>query len=162
AGARHRQEVEPAGEAVKRDAWALSPTEAIHPKADAVRTPAEVVAALHREDLRAVRAVGRARRQIIAFAEALARCIRSGGRLVCVGAGTSGRLGALDAAEWPPTFGTRPGLAQAIIAGGPKALRRAVEEIEARPRAGAKAIATARRGDLVCGITASGTTPFVL
>ncbi|MBK7864813.1 MAG: N-acetylmuramic acid 6-phosphate etherase [Archangiaceae bacterium] len=107
--------------------------------------------------------MAQASEQIAALADVLAETLLLGGRLFYVGAGTSGRLGALDAAEWPPTFGTPPRWAKALIAGGPKALRRAVEEVEANPRAGAKAVrAAVREGDLVIGITASGTTPFVL
>jgi N-acetylmuramic acid 6-phosphate etherase len=117
---------------------------------------------MHREDLAAVRAVGRALNRISALADDVAARLGRGGRLFYVGAGTSGRLGALDAAEWPPTFGTPPSLAQAVIAGGPRALRRAVEEVEANPKAGARAMRKIRARDIVIGITASGTTPFVL
>jgi N-acetylmuramic acid 6-phosphate etherase len=106
-----------------------------------------------------------------AAAEALARAIelvaeslRKGGRLFYVGAGTSGRLGALDASEIPPTFGASPELVQGIIAGGVTALHRSVEGAEDEGSNGALAID--RRGiknvDVVIGITASGRTPFVL
>jgi N-acetylmuramic acid 6-phosphate etherase len=83
---------------------------------------------------------------------------------VYVGAGTSGRLGALDAAECPPTFGVAPGRVVALVAGGARALRRAVEGAEDDRPAGARAVAAARVGanDLVVGISASGATPFVL
>jgi N-acetylmuramic acid 6-phosphate etherase len=138
------------------------PTEALHPLADRLQGTASVVRAMHREDLAAVRAVGRALPRIAALADDVAARLGFGGRLFYVGAGTSGRLGALDAAEWPPTFGTPPALAQAILAGGPRALRRAVEEVESDPRAGARAMKKVGARDIVIGITASGTTPFVL
>lgn len=144
--------------------YAELPTEAVHRDADRLdaATTRHIVRALNREDALAVRAVGAAGAEIAALADALVMTIRSGGRLYYVGAGTSGRLGALDAAEWPPTFGTEPSLATAIIAGGPKALRSAIEEIEAKAEAGARAVARVGVRDLVIGITASGTTPFVL
>jgi N-acetylmuramic acid 6-phosphate etherase len=139
------------------------PTEAVHARADRLDAlpTRELVRALNREDAVAVRAVGEAGADIAALADALAGVIRGGGRLYYVGAGTSGRLGALDAAEWPPTFGTPRSLAVAVIAGGPRALQRAIEEIEAQPKAGARALREVTGRDLVIGITASGTTPFV-
>jgi N-acetylmuramic acid 6-phosphate etherase len=89
--------------------------------------------------------------------------LSGGGRLFYVGAGTSGRLGVLDAAECPPTFGTDPGLVRGIIAGGPEALVRAAEGAEDDEDAGRRAITDAGVGrlDFVLGIAASGTTPFV-
>jgi len=90
--------------------------------------------------------------------------IRAGGRLIYIGAGTSGRLGVLDASECPPTFNTPPELVVGLIAGGDHALRHAVEHVEDQPGAGADALRqiglTAR--DTVVGIAASGRTPFVL
>ncbi len=144
--------------------YARLPTEAVHAEAERLdgATTRHIVRAMNKEDLRAVRAVGEAGDDIAALADALVTTIRAGGRLYYVGAGTSGRLGALDAAEWPPTFGTEPSLAQAVIAGGPKALQGAVEEIEAKPAAGAAAVRKVTKKDLVIGITASGTTPFVM
>jgi N-acetylmuramic acid 6-phosphate etherase len=138
------------------------PTEAVHPRARSLDDVARLVAQMNREDLVAVRAVGKARRQIIALAEVLAETLQRGGRLFYVGAGTSGRLGALDAAEWPPTFGTPRSWAQAIIAGGPRALQQSIEEVEADEGAGRRAMKKISEGDLVCGISASGATPFVL
>jgi N-acetylmuramic acid 6-phosphate etherase len=87
-----------------------------------------------------------------------------GGRLFYVGAGTSGRLGVLDASEIPPTFGASPELVQGIIAGGARALHSAVEGAEDQSEAGALALIErgVRAGDVVCGLTASGRTPFVL
>src|SRR5438034_17921 len=96
--------------------------------------------------------------------ELVAESLRKGGRLFYIGAGSSGRLGVLDASEIPPTFGASPELVQGIIAGGASALQRSVEGAEDEPGAGALAID--ERGvtgaDIVCGISASGRTPFVL
>ena len=96
--------------------------------------------------------------------EMAAKALRKGGRLFYVGAGTSGRLGVLDASEIPPTFGASPELVQGIMAGGVSALHRSVEGAEDEPGGGA--LAVDERGvtgaDLVCGISASGRTPFVL
>src|SRR5205823_13216708 len=96
--------------------------------------------------------------------EIVAESLRNGGRLFYVGAGTSGRLGVLDASEIPPTFGAPPEMVQGIIAGGVNALHRSVEGAE--DERGGGALAIDERGvtgaDIVCGITASGRTPFVL
>lgn len=101
------------------------------------------------------------------LAEAIDRtsaALSKGGRLFYVGAGTSGRLGVLDASEIPPTFGASPELIQGIMAGGAPALQRAIEGAEDQPASGA--LAVRQRGvqaaDVVCGLTASGRTPFVL
>jgi N-acetylmuramic acid 6-phosphate etherase len=96
--------------------------------------------------------------------DAIVEAIRSGGRLFYIGAGTSGRLGVLDAAECPPTFGTDPTLVRAIIAGGNEALIRAVEGAEDNEELGRAAIAdnNITGKDVVVGITASGSTPYVL
>jgi N-acetylmuramic acid 6-phosphate etherase len=96
--------------------------------------------------------------------DAIAQALQSGGRLFYVGAGTSGRLAALDAAELPPTFGTPPRLVQAVIAGGLRALTQAVEGAEDNRARGARDLAARRlcAGDVVVGITASGSTPYVL
>ncbi len=88
---------------------------------------------------------------------------RRGRRLFYIGAGTSGRLGVLDASECPPTFGTDPGMVVGLIAGGDRALRTPIEGAEDDPAAGAAALDahTVQAGDVVVGIAASGTTPFV-
>lgn len=95
--------------------------------------------------------------------EAIARAFCRGGRLFYIGAGTSGRLGVLDASECPPTFRSAPEMVQGIIAGGEKALRKSVEGAEDDVGAGAKEISSRRVNsrDVVIGIAASGTTPFV-
>jgi N-acetylmuramic acid 6-phosphate etherase len=92
------------------------------------------------------------------------RAYQAGGRLIYVGAGSSGRLGVLDASECPPTFGVSPEVVQGVIAGGDEALRQAVEGAEDDPAMGAAEIQKlgVRSKDVVCGIAASGTTPFVL
>ncbi|MCB9518343.1 MAG: N-acetylmuramic acid 6-phosphate etherase [Gemmatimonadales bacterium] len=108
-------------------------------------------------------AVAAARTELIAAIEAVEAAFRAGGRLIYVGAGTSGRLGVLDASECPPTFGTDPAMVRGLIAGGPAALTSAVEGAEDDPaQGGADLLAlvpTAR--DAVVGIAASGSTPYV-
>ena len=96
--------------------------------------------------------------------EIITASLNAGGRLFYVGAGTSGRLGVLDASEIPPTFGTDPELVQGIIAGGAPALMKAAEGAEDSPESGATALLGrgVKAGDVVCGIAASGRTPFVL
>ncbi len=109
------------------------------------------------------RALAAAREQLVAAVDIASSALQNGGRLFYVGAGTSGRLGVLDASEIPPTFGVDRQLVQGIIAGGATALHSAVEGAEDQAEAGALAIS--ERGvaasDVVCGITASGRTPFV-
>jgi N-acetylmuramic acid 6-phosphate etherase len=102
--------------------------------------------------------------QIATAIEAIVDRLRAGGRLLYVGSGTSGRLGVLDAAECPPTFGTDPELVQGIIAGGPSALVRSVEGAEDDLPAGEKAIVDAQvdEHDVVVGISASGRTPYAI
>ncbi len=126
-------------------------------------TPSEIVDLLAAEDATVPAAVAAERQAIataITFAEA---AFRAGGRLLYVGAGTSGRLGVLDAAECPPTFGTDPAMVRGFIAGGLPALTRAQEGAEDRPGDGAADLAAvgAGAGDFVVGIAASGTTPYV-
>src|SRR5712664_1250585 len=125
-------------------------------------TPREIAALMNREDRRAVLAVGRAQPQIAAAVDMIVAALRDGGRLFFVGAGTSGRLGVLEAAECPPTFGTPRRLVQAIIAGGHAAVFRSREGAEDDARAAARAVGTrVRPGDVVVGVSASGVTPFV-
>src|SRR2546422_10870798 len=101
---------------------------------------------------RAVLAVARVRRQIAAAVDAIVAALAAGGRLFFVGAGTSGRLGVLEAAECPPTFGTPPSLVQAIMAGGRSSVFRSREGAEDDARAGARAVRRGvRRGDVVVG-----------
>ncbi len=108
-------------------------------------------------------AISAAKAQIVAAIEMIVGAMRRGGRLIYVGAGTSGRLGVLDAAECPPTFLSDPELVQAIIAGGDAALKRSIEHAEDDAAAGAAAIDERKVGkhDVVFGIATGGTTPFV-
>ncbi|AFY72763.1 N-acetylmuramic acid 6-phosphate etherase [Synechococcus sp. PCC 7502] len=124
---------------------------------------AELVELFNQEDTYAVAAVGKENEHIAQAIALITQAIQSGGRLFYVGAGTSGRLGVLDAAECPPTFCTDPDLIQGIIAGGLPALVRSSEALEDREQDGAEAIAQAKvtKNDVVFGITAGGTTPYV-
>lgn len=118
---------------------------------------------MNAEDRTVADAVATQRAAVARAIELAEAAFRAGGRLFYVGAGTSGRLGVLDASECPPTFGSAPEMVQGIIAGGPAALTRAQEGAEDRPD-GARADLTAagvRAGDFVLGIAASGTTPYV-
>ena len=102
--------------------------------------------------------------RIAAAAEAIAAGLAAGGSLVYIGAGTSGRLAVLDAAECPPTFGVRPNLVRAVMAGGEPALTRSLEGVEDDPVAGARDLEASgfRTQDVLVGISASGRTPYVL
>jgi len=126
-------------------------------------SPLEIVDLINREDRRVAEAVAEEREAVARAVELAVEAFRSGGRLVYVGAGTSGRLGVLDAAEMPPTFGTDPEMVQGIIAGGYGALVRSREGAEDRPEDGARAVEEREVGgdDFVLGIATSGTTPYV-
>src|SRR5262249_23318863 len=102
-----------------------------------------------------------ARRAIVAAAEVFAETFRSGRTCYLFGAGTSGRLAVIEAAELPPTFGTDPGRVQAVIAGGSAAVFRAKEGAEDRYDEGRRAADRCRGGDLAIGVSASSVTPFV-
>lgn len=119
---------------------------------------------MNREDRKVAMFVGREIPTIARAVDAIVDAIRNGGRLIYVGAGTSGRLGVLDAAECPPTFGISPNLVQGVIAGGKRALTTAVEGAEDSPAAGAQDLRAKdlSRRDVVVGVSASGTTPYVL
>jgi N-acetylmuramic acid 6-phosphate etherase len=123
----------------------------------------ELVDLFNSEDQKAVAAVAAAKTQLASAIDCTAERLRQGGRLFYIGAGTSGRLGVLDAAECPPTFCTPPELVQGIIAGGAGALIRSSEDLEDRAEDGEAAIAQRHitQLDVVVGITAGGTTPFV-
>jgi len=126
-------------------------------------SPLEIVDLINREDRSVAEAVAGEREALARALELVVETFRDGGRLFYVGAGTSGRLGVLDAAEMPPTFGTDPGLVQGIIAGGYDALVRAREGAEDNPEDGARDLTArgVRAGDFVLGIATSGTTPYV-
>ncbi len=123
----------------------------------------EIVELFNQEDAKAVAAVGQEKEAIAVAITTIAEAINHGGRLFYVGAGTSGRLGVLDAAECPPTFCSDPELIQGILAGGLSAMVRSSEALEDREDDGADAIAERNicDRDVVFGITAGGTTPYV-
>lgn len=119
---------------------------------------------IHAEDRRAFEAVGEVLEPLAEAVDRVVAALAAGGRLIYVGAGTSGRLGVLDAAEIPPTFGTDPERVQGVIAGGPGAMLAAREGAEDDPAAGAREMAERNVGgsDMVVGIAAGATTPFVV
>jgi len=140
-------------------------TERRNPRSDAIDTASalEIVDLIGAEDATVPAAVAAARADIARAIDLIEAAFRAGGRLVYVGAGTSGRLGVLDAAECPPTFGTAPEMVVGIIAGGLPALVRSIEGAEDDVNAGLGEMDARRVGsnDVVVGIAASGTTPFV-
>ena len=127
-------------------------------------TAVEIVRLMNREDRKVAAAVGREIPAIARAVDAILSGIRKGGRLIYVGAGSSGRMGVLDAAACPPTFGTSPKQVQALIAGGRRAITRAVEGAEDSAKNGERDLQAKKvaRNDVVVGIAASGTTPYVL
>jgi N-acetylmuramic acid 6-phosphate etherase len=140
-------------------------TEQINPKScDLDRlTPLEFVDLVNQEDARTLAAIAQARVSLAQAIEAIALSLSQGGRLFYIGAGTSGRLGVLDAAECPPTFCTPPHLVQGILAGGAAALLKSSENLEDNREDGAAEMAEREITslDAVVGITAGGTTPYV-
>lgn len=125
----------------------------------------QVVAMLHAEDEKVTDAVGSQLNEIAKAIDVVTKVLRRGGSLIYVGAGTSGRLGILDASEMPPTYGVPPEMVRGIIAGGPNAVFKSVEHAEDSNEQGAEALdAEVQRDEMavVCGISASGRTPFVL
>ena len=125
-----------------------------------LKSAVEIVRLINREDARVAAAVGRETARIAKGAEAIAQALARGGRLMFVGAGTSGRLGVLEAAECPPTFNTKRGEIQAVMAGGRSSVFASREGAEDDARAGAQAVSSLRAGDVVVGIAASGVTAF--
>ena len=123
----------------------------------------EIVDLINAEDRMVAAAVGEERQQIARAIDLVVECLRRGGRLIYVGAGTSGRLGVLDASEIPPTYRTDPELVQGVIAGGFEALQRAQEGAEDNSQDGAAAMddKAVSANDFVLGIATSGTTPYV-
>ena len=140
-------------------------TEQRNPRSTAIDqlSALEIVDLINAEDGSVAAAVGEQREQIARAIDLVVDSLGRGGRLVYVGAGTSGRLGVLDASEMPPTYGTDPELVQGVIAGGYEALLRAQEGAEDRPEDGAAAMDERHVGanDFVLGIASSGTTPYV-
>ena len=123
----------------------------------------DALALMNAQDAKAVESVAAERANVARAVELVAEALRGGGRLIYFGAGTSGRLGVLDASECPPTFRTDPEQVQGVIAGGEAAMFRAQEGAEDRAEDGAAAVDAKRVGprDVVMGIAAGGTTPFV-
>jgi N-acetylmuramic acid 6-phosphate etherase len=124
----------------------------------------EIATIINAQDATVAGAIAKALPNIALAIDAIADALRSGGRLIYVGAGTSGRIAALDAAECPPTFGTDPKMVQFVIAGGENALGRAVEANEDSRELGVRDIRKLRPGkkDVVVGIAASGRTPYTV
>jgi N-acetylmuramic acid 6-phosphate etherase len=145
--------------------WQSLPTEAINPVTLAIdKTPVrDIIEMIVNEDRKVISAVLREKERIAHGIEIVVHALKKGGRIIFVGAGTSGRLGVVEAAEMPPTFGTAPALVQAIMAGGQAAVFRAKEGVEDNYEEGARSIARLRLGrkDVVIGVSASGMTPFV-
>jgi N-acetylmuramic acid 6-phosphate etherase len=143
--------------------WAGLLTESRNPRSARLDTlsTARVVALMLDEDRRALVAAARQRGPIARAATLAAEAIGGGGRIVFLGAGTSGRLGVLEAAECPPTFGVAPDVVRGIMAGGEDAVFRAVEGAEDRDDEGRAEAERLRTGDLLVGISASSVTPFV-
>jgi N-acetylmuramic acid 6-phosphate etherase len=167
-GFRVQGSADTASEAVPRDSATLASalTEQRNPRTmrlDRLGVP-QLVETMLVEDARVVPAIRQRKREIERAVELIVNAFRRGGRLFYIGAGTSGRLGVLDASECPPTFSIDPEMVQGIIAGGAVALQRSVEAAEDDATAGAEALKFrgVRRGDVVAGIAASGRTPFVL
>jgi N-acetylmuramic acid 6-phosphate etherase len=141
-------------------------TESRNPRSESIDTLSsiEIVRLMSSEDGKVVEAVDAETQAIAQAIDWAADSFRHGGRLIYVGAGTSGRLGVLDASECPPTFRTPPGMVVGLIAGGSVALTRAVEGAEDNPQQGADDISSleVQATDLVVGIATSGRTPYVL
>src|SRR6267378_4043200 len=149
-----------------RSKWQSLPTEQINPATLAIDklSPADIVEGMLNEDRKMLAAVQREKDRIAVGVEIITQALRRGGRIIFVGAGTSGRLGVLESAEMPPTFGTSPDLVLAIMAGGKNAVLRAKEGVEDNYEEGARSINRLRptRQDVVIGVSASGITQFVL
>ena len=145
--------------------WQSLPTEAINPVSLAVDKASvpEIVDMVVNEDRKVIAAVHKERERIAHGVEIITQALRKGGRIIFIGAGTSGRLGVVEASEMPPTFGTSPTIVQAIMAGGQEAVFRAKEGVEDNYEEGARSIARLRlnKKDVVVGVSASGMTPFV-
>ena len=148
-----------------RSKWESLPTEAINPATLAIdKLPAaDIVELMMAEDRKVVAAVQREKERIALGAEMIADSLKRGGRVMFVGAGTSGRLGVLESAEMPPTFGTDQSLVQAVMAGGRGATFKAREGVEDNYEEGARAVSRLRptKKDVVVGVSASGMTQFV-
>jgi N-acetylmuramic acid 6-phosphate etherase len=145
--------------------WQSLPTEQINPASLAIdKTPVlDIIDMVVNEDRKVIAAVQKERERIAHGIEIIAQALRKGGRIILIGAGTSGRLGVVEAAEMPPTFGTDPRVVQAIMAGGQAAVFQAKEGVEDNYEEGGRSIGRLRltNRDVVVGVSASGITPFV-
>jgi N-acetylmuramic acid 6-phosphate etherase len=148
-----------------RSKWQSLPTEAINPATLAIdkQSAADIVEEMMAEDRKMLSAVHREKDRIAVGIDIVTQALKKGGRIVFVGAGTSGRLGIVESAEMPPTFGTRPDLVQAIMAGGKNAILRPKEGVEDNYEEGMRAVNRLRpsKHDVVIGVSASGMTQFV-
>jgi len=148
-----------------RSKWQSLPTEQINPATLGIDklSPADIVEGMLNEDRKMLAAVQREKDRIAVGVEIITQALRKNGRIVFVGAGTSGRLGVLESAEMPPTFGTNPDLVQAIMAGGKNAVYKAREGVEDNYEEGSRSINRLRptKRDVVIGVSASGMTQFV-
>jgi N-acetylmuramic acid 6-phosphate etherase len=148
-----------------RSKWQSLPTEQINPATLAIDklSSADIVEGMLSEDRKMIAAVQHEKDRIAVGVEIITQALRKRGRIVFVGAGTSGRLGVLESAEMPPTFGTDPELVQAIMAGGQDAVYKAREGVEDNYEEGARAVNRLRptKRDVVIGVSASGMTQFV-
>jgi N-acetylmuramic acid 6-phosphate etherase len=149
-----------------RSKWQSLPTEAINPATLAIdkQSAADIVEEMMTEDRKMLAAVQREKDRIVVGIDIITAALKKGGRVIFVGAGTSGRLGVLEAAEMPPTFGTKPELVQAIMAGGKGAIVKPKEGVEDHYEEGSRAVNRLRpsKSDVVIGVSASGMTQFVL
>ena len=145
--------------------WQSLPTEQINPASLAIdKTPVrDIIDMVVNEDRKVVAAVHKEKEKIAHGVEIITGALRRGGRVIFVGAGTSGRLGVVEAAEMPPTFSTPPRLVQGIMAGGQSAVFEAKEGVEDNYEEGGRSIARLRLSnrDVLVGVSASGITPFV-
>lgn len=146
----------------RANSWELLPTEGRHPESGELdRLPsARIVELLVEEERRGLERVLALSAEIARVADGIAETLAAGGDVVFAGAGTSGRLGVLEAAEIPPTFGTAPARIRAVMAGGEDAVFRAVEGAEDREEDGRAAVADLAPGDLLVAISASSVTPY--
>jgi len=148
-----------------RSKWQSLPTEQINPATLAIDklSAADIVDGMLAEDRKMLAAVQREKDRIAVAVDIITGALRKSGRIIFVGAGTSGRLGVLESAEMPPTFGTSPELVQAIMAGGKNAILKAREGVEDNYEEGARSVNRLRptKKDVVIGVSASGMTQFV-
>src|SRR5215510_5194904 len=148
-----------------RSKYQQLPTEAINPATLGIdkASSSDIIELMLSDDRKVLAAVQREKPRIALGVDIIVESLRKGGRVIFVGAGTSGRLGVVESAEMPPTFGTKSDLVLAVMAGGQDAVMRAKEGIEDNYEEGARSINRLRptKKDVVVGVSASGMTPFV-